>query len=133
MRDIEVQAGDFVYNPHRIDVDSIGIVPENLSGGIVSGVYVVFRLKPMSHIPSHYLLYLLKSEDYLNIIRAYDTRHDAVRGKLTWGQLQRIKLYVPSQEEFSSFISLQTQVHNLREQANELEYELTTQYFEEQE
>ena len=130
---IEVQAGDFVYNPHRVDVGSIGIVPENLSGGIVSGVYVVFRLKLMSHIPPHYLLYLLKSEDYLSIIRAYDTRHDAVRGKLTWSQLVRIKFYVPSREEFNSFISLQTQVQNLREQANELEYELTTQYFEEQE
>ena len=48
---IEVQAGDFVYNPHRVDVGSIGIVPEDLSGGIVSGIYVVFRLKPDTHIP----------------------------------------------------------------------------------
>ena len=126
---IEVQAGDFVYNPHRVDVGSIGIVPENLSGGIVSGVYVVFRLKPTSQIPPHYLLYLLKSEDYLNIIRAYDTRHDAVRGKLTYGQLQRIRLYVPNQERLNWFISLQTQVQNLREKANELEDDLTTKYF----
>lgn len=127
---IEVQTGDFVYNPHRVDVGSIGIVPENLSGGIVSGVYVVFRLKPTSHIPPHYLLYLLKSEDYLNIIRAYDTRHDAVRGKLNWEQLKRIKLYVPSREKFNLFASLQTKVQYLREESNKLECELITSYFE---
>ena len=119
-----------VYNPHRVDLGSIGIVPEHLNGGIVSGVYVVFRLKPTSHIPPHYLLYLLKSEDYLNIIRAYDTRHDSVRGKLNWTQLKRIKLYVPSHEEFGAFISLQTQVRNLREEANIYESRLITEYFE---
>ena len=126
---IEVQAGDFVYNPHRVDVGSIGIVPEDLSGGTVSGIYVVFRLKQDTHIPPHYLLYLLKSEDYLNIIRAYDTRHDAVRGKLNWVQLKRIKLYVPRREEFDSFYSLQTHVQNLREEANELEFKLINEYF----
>ena len=130
---IEVQTNDFVYNPHRVNVGSIGIVPENLSGGIVSGIYVVFRLKPTSYIPPHYLLYLLKSEDYLNIIRAYDTRQGAVRGNLTREQLKRIKFYVPSREESRSFISLQTPVQNLREQANELESELITRYFEERE
>ena len=130
---IKVQAGDFVYNPHRVNVGSIGIVPENLGGGIISNVYVVFRLKPTSHIPPHYLLYLLKSEDYLNIIGAYDTRHGAVRANLTWEQLQRIQSYVPSVEYFSSFTSSHTQLQDLREQANRLESELITKYFEETE
>ena len=130
---IKVQAGDFVYNPHRVNVGSIGIVPENLSGGIVSNAYVVFRIKPTSHIPLHYLLYLLKSEDYLNIIRDYDTRHGAVRANLKLKMLQRIKLYVPNEEYFSSFTSSHTQLQDLRKQVNRLESELLTKYFEENE
>ena len=126
---IKVQASDFVYNPHRVDVGSIGIVPESLAGGIVSGAYVVFRLKPTSQIPPYYLLYLLKSEDYLNIIRAYDTRHDAVRGKLTFSQLIRIKLYVPDPVVISSFNTLQTQIQNCRNEADELESTLVEDYF----
>ena len=126
---VEVQSGDIVYNPHRVDVGSIGIVPENLSGGIVPGVYVVFRLKSTSDIPPHYLLYLLKSEDYLNIIRAYDTRHDAVRGNLNWTQLKRIKLYMPNQEDFQSFIAIQEQIQQLRETADKLESDLIMKHF----
>ena len=126
---IEVQTNDFVYNPHRVNVGSIGVVPEHLSGGIISNVYIVFRLKSASHIPSHYLLYLLKSEDYLNIIRDYDTRHGAVRASLNWKQLQRIKLYVPSADYFESFTSSHTELENLRRQASNLESDLITQYF----
>ena len=125
----KVQAGDFVYNPHRVDVGSIGIVPESLSGGIVSGVYVVFRLKATSQIPPNYLLYLLKSEDYLNIIGAYDTRHDAVRGKLTFSQLVRIRLYVPDQEMIHSFNTAHTKIHDFRNQADALESVLKENHF----
>ena len=126
---IKVQTNDFVYNPHRVNVGSIGIVPKELSGGIVSDAYVVFRLKSESYIPPHYLLYLLKSEDYLNIIRDYDTRHGAVRASLNWHQLQRIKLYVPNAEYFDSFIYSHTDMENLRQQAKFSESELITQYF----
>ena len=121
---IKVQTNDFVYNPHRVNVGSIGIVPEHLSGGIVPGIYVVFRLKSTSTIPPHYFLYLLKTQEYLNIIRAYDTKHGAVRANLKYEQLQRIKFYVPSQEELNSFISKNTQLQNLRDQANKMESEL---------
>ncbi len=127
---IEVQPGDFAYNPHRVNVGSIGLVPEVLGGGIVPGIYVVFRLKKTSHLPPHYLLNLLKSENYLEIIRAYDTKHGAVRANLTWDQLVRIKLYVPSMQEISSFIDLQIKSQDLRQQAEELDRELITRYFE---
>ncbi|MDN3030919.1 MAG: N-6 DNA methylase [Candidatus Tisiphia sp.] len=33
-----VQAGDLVYNPHRINVGSLGLVSEELNGGYVSGI-----------------------------------------------------------------------------------------------
>lgn len=128
-RGIQVQAGDFVYNPHRVDVGSIGIVPKSLSGGMVSGVYVVFSLKSTSQIPPHYLLYLLKSEDYLNIVRAYDTRHDAVRGKLTFSQLARIRLYTPEQDVIDSFNTAQTKIQDFRNQADELEFILIEDHF----
>ena len=86
-----------------------------------------------SSISQLYLSLLKKCKHYLNIIRAYDTRHDAVRGKLNWAQLKRMKLYVPSQEGFNSFISLQTQVQDLRERANKYESDLIKEYFEKKE
>ena len=99
-----VITGDLVYNPHRVNVGSIGVVPESLSGGITSGIYMVFKPKDPIVLPSAYLLYLLKSEIYLNIIRAYDTKHGAVRANLNWEQLCRIKFVMPTKDEVSKFL-----------------------------
>ena len=71
----------------------------------------------------------MKSEDYLKIIRDYDTRHGAVHASLNWHQLQRIKLYVPNEEYFNSFISSHADMENLKQQAKILESDLITQYF----
>ena len=81
-----VSAGDLVYNPHRVNVGSIGLVPQELEGGIVSGIYVVFRPKNPAQLPPDYLLRVLKSKTYLFIINAYDTKYGAVRGNLNWEQ-----------------------------------------------
>ncbi|MCY4304397.1 MAG: N-6 DNA methylase [Aestuariivita sp.] len=93
-RYIRVSEGDIVYNPHRVNVGSIGIVPPHLAGGIVSGIYVVFRPNDQKQFPSAYVLRLLKSPVYLRIIQAYDTR-GSVRANLSWEQLCRIKLALP--------------------------------------
>ena len=79
---IRVAEGDLVYNPHRVNVGSIGVVSPQFDGGIVSGIYVVFRPNHQQCLPSAYILRLLKSPLYLRIIRAYDTR-GSVRANLS--------------------------------------------------
>lgn len=126
---IRVSDGDFVYNPHRVNVGSIGVVPKPFAGGIVSGIYVVFRLKTTSVIPPYYLLYLLKSPAYRSIIQAYDSKNGAVRANLTWDQLKRIKFYLPNQDEIDLFTKKQKAIVDLRDRASKLENELLAEYF----
>ena len=91
---------------------------------IVSGIYVVFRMKQPDRIPSVYLLYLLKSELYLNIIRAYDTKHGAVRANLNWEQLVRIKLVIPNNEKISTFLNNYAIIKDLKTKIKSLETSL---------
>ena len=127
---IRVQAGDFVYNPHRVNVGSIGIVPDELAGGIVPGIYVVFRLKDTQQIPPHLLLYQLKSPAYQRIIRSYDSKHGAVRANLTWDQLVRIRVHLASEQEKTSFLLTHCEVRELRSNAARLETELRQSFFD---
>ena len=122
---IAVQPGDLVYNPHRVNVGSLGMVPAHLDGGIVSGIYVVFRPRNTNRLPSAYLYHLLRTDDYLNVIRAYDTRHGAVRANLVWSQLCRIKIILPSPEEIATFRGTLEQTNALRKEMLTLENRLT--------
>ena len=54
-----VYAGDFVYNPHRINVGSIGVVPELHKNMYVSNIYPVFSIIN-NELPEYYLLKQLK-------------------------------------------------------------------------
>ena len=125
---IKVRAGDLVYNPHRVNVGSVGMVPEQMGGGIVSNIYVVFRPKLPEKVPPAYLLYLLKSEVYLNIIRAYDTKHGAVRANLNWDQLCRIKIIVPNDAEVSTFLKNYMAINDMRSKMESLELSLTESF-----
>lgn len=122
---IKVQAGDLVYNPHRVNVGSLGLVPQELDGGIVSGIYVVFRSKNPDKFPPEYLLRLLKSNMYLYIIRAYDTKYGAVRANLNWEQLSRIKIVEPEPKQMERFMEKQKELDRLHEESHEVEKELT--------
>lgn len=121
---IRVKAGDLVYNPHRINVGSLGLVPEELDGGIVSGIYVVFRSKNSKELPPEYLLRLLKSKVYLHIIRAYDTKYGAVRANLNWEQLCRIKIAMPEKKQMEKFVMKQAKFNKIAEDMRQAEKEL---------
>jgi type I restriction enzyme M protein len=122
---IKVKAGDLVYNPHRVNVGSLGLVPKELDGGIVSGIYVVFRSKDPKKLPPEYLLRLLKSKTYRHIISAYDTKYGAVRANLNWEQLCRIKLAIPGKAQMEKFSAKQRQYDELKEKAHIVEEELS--------
>ena len=56
-----VYPGDFTYNPHRINVGSIGIVPNIAPYMFVSNIYPVFRINDQETLPNYYLQRLLKT------------------------------------------------------------------------
>jgi type I restriction enzyme M protein len=114
-----VYAGDLVYNPHRVNVGSIGIVPDKLDGKYVSNIYVVFRSKDVNKIPPEFIHFLMKTPMYKVIIGAYDTRHGAVRANLTYDMLCKIKVPVLAEKELGEFMKNKVEVkkaaHNLEE------------------
>ncbi len=48
-----VRAGDLVYNPYRVNIGSIGVVPRYLDGMLVSPAYVAFYSKSKEFTPSY--------------------------------------------------------------------------------
>lgn len=114
----QVITDDLTYNPHRINVGSIGIVPSELTGGYVSGIYIVFRIRNeyKDILNSRYLLNVLKSSYYLEVINKYDTKFGAVRANLTYEQLCNIKIPLLKASEMIEFL---TQLNKLEQSKKE--------------
>lgn len=92
-----VYPGDFTYNPHRINVGSIGIVPKLAKYMYVSYIYPVFYLRKDSPIPPYHILRCLKSEEYKSIINDYCI--GGARADLKYDLLGRIKIRRPNDKE----------------------------------
>lgn len=107
---IRVSEGDIVYNPHRVNVGSIGVVPNKYDGGIVSGIYVVFHSKNPTTLPPDYICTLLRNGVYIDIIRAYDTKYGAVRANLNYEMLSKIKIAIPSKQILDKYNEYQKQI-----------------------
>ena len=56
-----IEPGSLAYNPYRVNVGSIGLTPEGISG-LVSPAYVVFRAKERKLVPEVLLDFLKSSE-----------------------------------------------------------------------
>ncbi len=91
-----VQAGDFVYNPHRINVGSIGVVPQLHKNMFVSNIYPVFSISNKD-LPEYYLLKQLKRDEYKIIINDYCLGGARADLKLEW--LKKIRITIPSEAE----------------------------------
>ncbi len=122
----QVQAGDLVYNPHRINVGSLGLVCEDLSGGYVSGIYIVFRVlkKFQDTLPSEYLLHILKSKYYLSTIGKYDTKYGAVRANLTYEQLCNIQIPLLKKNGMEEFLEKISKLNNITEEFQKIKNNL---------
>ena len=110
----KVSTGDMVYNPHRFNVGSIGLVAEEYDGGYVPGIYVVFRATKPSKIPANYIVWLLKSDLYKQVIEAYDTKHGAVRANMTYDQLCRIRIPIVGDDNMRIFKAKQNEIESLQ-------------------
>lgn len=93
-----IHKGDLSYNPHRINIGSIGITPSYLDGGLVSKIYPVFRA--ISDIPAIYIQTVLKQPRFLKIINNYCL--DSARSNLPVEELKRIAIPKPTQKEIES-------------------------------
>jgi type I restriction enzyme M protein len=117
----KVFEGDLVYNPHRVNVGSIGITPEKLNGKYVSGIYVVFYPTNQKAMPSELIHFLMKTPAYKRIIEAYDTKHGAVRANLTYEMLSKIKVPLLNSMETREFMKMKSGIKDAHKQLDEKE------------
>ena len=82
-----VKAGDIVYNPMRINIGSVGVVPKALDGGLVSPDYVVLR---STELDPDFLVTLLRSPFYRMYIDVSTT--GSIRNRLYFGGLQELRV-----------------------------------------
>lgn len=83
----KVNTGDIVFNPYRVNIGSIGVVPKEWNGAYVSPAYVVFRTK--EHNPQ-FLVNLLRSPFYKMYIDVVST--GSIRDSLSFDLLQSIRV-----------------------------------------
>jgi len=82
---------ELTYNPYRVNVGSIGIVPEEYDGYFISPAYVVFGVKEGL---LHEYLYLVLASDWFNpLLRAATT--GSVRQNLTYQLLEELEIPFP--------------------------------------
>lgn len=99
----KARSGDIVYNPYRVNIGSIGVVPQHLDGSLVSPAYVVIRAKDES-LPSTYIVSVLKHPRYLKVIMNYSV--SSARASLPFSELIRIKIPKPSFEQIEELVKL---------------------------
>ncbi|PCF48219.1 N-6 DNA methylase [Staphylococcus delphini] len=111
-----VKKGDIIYNPHRINVGSIGSVTLNYDIMVVSPIYEIFKLKNLDH---NYLVSLLKTKPYLQVIEHY-TKGGA-RPTLKIEDLGKIKVPKLGQHEIEEHRKITLKIESLLEQIENLE------------
>ncbi len=87
-----VYAGDIFYNPYRVNIGSIGIVPSELDRNFTSPAYVVFYVENSKIIPK-FLELVFRSSWYNSTLRAATA--GSVRQNLTIDLLKNIEIPLP--------------------------------------
>ncbi len=110
----------FAYNPYRINVGSIGLTPEGISG-LVSPAYVVFKTKKGKLHPK-LLIDFLKSPDGLHEIAKY--ARGTVRKALRYKELCEIEIPEISYEKQ---LNAEILISKIKKKLNPVKEELTNQ------
>ena len=100
----KVCKGDIVYNPHRVNIGSIGVVPQLHKNMYVPQIYPVFKIKDNYNISPYFITNFLKKRDYQVIINDYCLGGARANLKLDW--LSKIKFIEPTDTEKEKFNSL---------------------------
>jgi type I restriction enzyme S subunit len=88
----KVSAGDFAYNPYRINVGSIGWIPSEHDGAYISPAYVVFSVDKKVVLPEMFW-FILKAAFFNQTLRAATA--GSVRMNLTYPLLETLKIPTP--------------------------------------
>jgi restriction endonuclease S subunit len=88
----KVSAGDFAYNPYRINVGSIGWIPPEHDSAYISPAYVVFSVDSSVILPEVFW-FILKSDFFNQTLRAATA--GSVRMNLTYPLLETLKIPIP--------------------------------------
>jgi type I restriction enzyme M protein len=93
-----VRAGDIAYNPYRINVGSIGVVPKELDGMLVSPAYVVMRIKDgkKNEIDPHYIVSILRNSFYRLYLELLAT--GSIRDAVPFNVIKEVE--IPSPKEY---------------------------------
>jgi restriction endonuclease S subunit len=109
-----VHSGDLVYNPYRVNIGSIGIVPPYLNGYLASPAYIVFYSN--SIFPNYYLLTMLKHKRFQDIIMSYCL--GSARANLPFSELERIAIPEPTNEEITKILELGKNLSNSQQKTH---------------
>lgn len=82
-----VKAGDIVYNPYRVNIGSVGVVPKEWDGAYASPAYVVFRSKKYH---PQFLVNLMRSPFYKLYIDVIST--GSIRDSLSYDLLETLRV-----------------------------------------
>lgn len=120
----KASAHELTYNPYRVNVGSIGIVPEEYDGYHISPAYVVFGVKEGL---LHEYLYLVLASDWFNpLLRAATT--GSVRQNLTYQLLEELEIPFPdikTQEKIvKQYKALQQKKADIDKQLNSFKEEI---------
>lgn len=85
----KVSAGDFAYNPYRVNIGSIGSVPPEHDGAFISPAYVVFSIDKNVILPE-FFWFILKSDFFNKTLRAATA--GSVRMNLTYPLLETLNI-----------------------------------------
>ncbi|MBI5456853.1 N-6 DNA methylase [Candidatus Kaiserbacteria bacterium] len=110
-----VKTGDIVYNPYRVNIGSIGVVPAYLDGALASPAYVVVRAKD-KRFPPTFIVSVLKHSRYLRVIMNYSI--SSARASLPFQELTRIKMPRPTDKELKRLADLERELNDQLSLAN---------------
>jgi len=117
-----VRAQDFFYNPYRVNVGSVGIVPSELGGNFTSPAYVIFYVDESKVIPK-FLELVMRSDWYNSTLRAATA--GSVRQNLTIDLLKSLEIPLPplqiQQEIITEWEEAQREVTYTQREIAELE------------
>lgn len=115
----------FAYNPSRINVGSIAL-NQTEDIGCVSPMYVSFKITRPNELNEEYLLTLLKSDEFKNIIN--NEAYGAVRKQLRFSDLENIEIPVPEYDEQIKIINLikkkNNEINLLKEKIDDISSEI---------
>lgn len=126
----KVVINDFVYNPYRVNIGSIGIVPRELANNYVSPAYVVFSVKEHEILPK--ILELILQSKWFNL-KLRSATAGSVRQNLTYELLKTLEIPVPPLNTQRSIVSRWQEAQRFAMQAEakiaELEKGIEKQFF----